>query len=303
LSKGVLYEFFRFAGSYQLVNYLEVVYSSLMPFAILKAFGATATGVCAVVGRVVTSATSLQEAFLPPILSGGAMVYASRSPERMRALLTKAFKVTMTLSLFPLGFIAVFGPTMAYAWTGQRDPLFRGVFWLTCTRAVFSSFSLLALVLYRTSGRAVLDNVRQVVRIGIILAVVALAHQLGLYGMLASTAAAELIGLLIMLAALNRTFHTFQAQSLLPDVARFSIAAAVILGVGSLASLIPISAGLGGRPLATLKLVEIGLACLAVAWPSLVRTGAVTAAEGRAVVTAVLPQRWKQRTHQALSAN
>ena len=36
LSKGVLFELFRFAGSYQLVSVLDVVYNSLIPVAILK---------------------------------------------------------------------------------------------------------------------------------------------------------------------------------------------------------------------------------------------------------------------------
>ena len=177
LSKDVLYELFRFAGSYQLVNLLEVLHNSLLPFAILRAFGANSAGVYAVVTRVVISATVLQEAFLPPILSGGTMVFASGSAEKMQALLTKAFKVTLALSLFPLGFIAVFGPTMAYAWTGQSDPFFRVAFWLVCLRAIFQSFSLLALVLYRVSGKALLDNIRQVLRILVILAIVACCPQ------------------------------------------------------------------------------------------------------------------------------
>ncbi len=177
-SNGVLYELFRFAGSYQLVNLLEVLYASLLPFAILRTFGANSAGVYAVVTRVVTSAGMLLEAFLPPILSGGTLVFASGSAERMQALVTKAFKVTLVLSLFPLGFMSVFGTTVAYAWTGQMDPSFRAAFWLVCARAAFASFSLLALVLYRVSGKALLDNVRQVLRILIILVVAFFARQL-----------------------------------------------------------------------------------------------------------------------------
>ena len=291
LSKDVLYELFRFAGSYQLVNLLEVVYNSLLPFAILKAFGANSAGVYAVVTRVVVSATVLQEAFLPPILSGGTMVFASGSAERMQALLTKAFKVTLALSLFPLGFIAVFGTTMAYAWTGQSDPFFRVAFWLVCLRAIFQSFSLLALVLYRVSGNAVLDNVRQVLRILIILAIVVFAHKLGFYGVLAGMALAELVGMVFMIFALTHTFHLFRAKSLLPDAFRLTAAAGVILGAGAIASLIPIPVDFGGRVSAALKLGEIGLACLLVAWPSLIRTGAVTRDEGRALFGALLPRR------------
>ena len=291
ISKDVLYELFRFAGSYQLVNLLEVLYSSLLPFAILRAFGANSAGVYAVVTRVVVSATVLQEAFLPPILSGGTMVFASGSAEKMEALLVKAFKVTLALSLFPLGFIAVFGTTMAYAWTGATDPFFRIAFWLVCLRAVFQSFSLLALVLYRVSGKAVLDNVRQVLRIAIILAIVVFARRLGFYGVLAGMAVAELAGMIFMLFALTHTFRLFRAKSLVPDAVRLTGAAAVILGVGALASLIPLPGSLDGRLVATLKLGEIGFACLIVAWPSLIKTGAVTPTEGRAMFSAILPRR------------
>ena len=71
LSKGVLFELFRFAGSYQLVNVLDVVYNSLIPVAILRCFGANSAGIYAVVTRVVSSAAAIQDAFLPSILSGG----------------------------------------------------------------------------------------------------------------------------------------------------------------------------------------------------------------------------------------
>lgn len=291
LSKDVLYELFRFAGSYQLVNLLEVLHNSLLPFAILRAFGANSAGVYAVVTRVVFSATILQESFLPPILSGGTMVFASGSAERMQALLTKAFKVTLALSLLPLGFISVFGTTMAYAWTGQNDPFFRVAFWLVCLRAMFGSFSLLGLVLYRVSGNALLDNIRQVLRILVVLVIVAFAPKLGFTGVLAGTALSEFLGMVLMMFALTHTFHLFRAKSLLPDAVRLTTAAALILGVGTVASYVPLPGDPGGRLSATLKLVEIGLACLLVAWPSLLRTGAVTRAEGRALFGAFLPRR------------
>jgi O-antigen/teichoic acid export membrane protein len=290
LSKDVLYELFRFAGSYQLVNLLEVVYNSLIPVAILRSFGANSAGVYAVVTRVVTSATSLQDAFLPPILSGGTMVFASGSTERMKALLSKAFKVTLGLSLFPLGFIAVFGPTMAYAWTGQTDPKFRSAFWFVCLRALFAAFSLLALVLYRVSGKAFLDNIRQVLRIAIIIGVVALAPKLGFVGVLSGLAGCEFAGMLFMLFALSKTFDVFRARVVLPGALRLSLAGVLIFAAGVAASYIPLPGDQSGRLFATLKLAEAGLACLIVAWPLLVRTGSVTAAEKKALFTSFFPK-------------
>ena len=291
VSRDVLYELFRFAGSYQLVNLLEVLYASLVPFAILRIFGATSAGVYAVVIRVTASAGMLQQAFLVAVLSGGTMIFASGSAERMQALVTKAFKVTLALSLFPLSFIAMFGTTMVYVWTDRADPSFRVVFWLLSATAMFGAFSLLASVLYRVSGKALLDNIRQVLRIAVILMVVALAHKLGFYGVLGGMALAELAGMVFMVFALAHTFPLFRAKSLLPDAARLTTAAAVILGAGEVASYIPLPGDLGGRLFATLKLAEVGLACLLVAWPSLLVTGAVTAAEGRALFGAFLPYR------------
>lgn len=290
LSKDVLYELFRFAGSYQLVNLMEVVYNSLIPIAILRSFGANSAGVYAVVTRVVGAAWTLQDSFLVPVLSAGTMVFASGSAEKMKALLSKAFKVTLGLSLFPLGFIAVFGPTMAYAWTGQTDPGFRSAFWFVCLRTIFAAFSMLAIVLYRVSGKVLLDNLRQVLRIVFIVGIVVLAPRLGFVGVLVGLACCELAGMLFMLYALAKTFDVFRARVVLPGTVRLSLAAVLIFAAGVAASYIPLPGYQGNRLFATLKLMEAGLACLIVAWPLLVRTGSVTAAEKQALFTSFFPR-------------
>jgi O-antigen/teichoic acid export membrane protein len=290
LSKDVLYELFRFAGTYQLVSVLEVVYSSLIPVAVLRSFGANSAGVYAVVTRVVTSARTISDSFLPPILSGGTMVFASGSSEKMKALLSKAFKVTLGLSLFPLGFIAVFGPTIAYAWTGQTDPTFRSAFCLVSLGALFSAFSVLALVLYRVSGKALLDNLRQALRILLIVGVVAIAPKLGFVGVLAGLAACELTGMLFMLFALAKTFDVFRAGAVLPGTIRLAVAALLIFVAGVAASYIPLPGPQTSRLFATLRLAEAGLACLIVTWPLLVRTGSLTTAERQALFTSFFPK-------------
>jgi O-antigen/teichoic acid export membrane protein len=289
LSKDVLFELFRFAGSYQLVNLLDVVYNSLIPVAILRSFGANAAGVYAVVTRVVGSVSGLQDSFLVPILSAGAMVFASGSAEKMQALLSKAFKVTLGLSLFPLGFIAVFGPTMAYAWTGQIDSSFRSTFWLVCARSFFAAFSMLALVLYRVTGKVRLDNLRQALRIPVIVAVVGLAPLLGFEGVLGGLAACELVGTLFMLYTLAKTFTLFRIGVVLPGMVRVVTAAILIFASGVAASYVPLPGYQTGRLFATLTLIEAGLACLIVAWPLLVRTGSVTAAEKQALFASFFP--------------
>jgi O-antigen/teichoic acid export membrane protein len=289
VTKSVLYELFRFAGSYQLVNLLEVLYVSIVPFSILKFFGADSAGVYAVVTRVVTSATVLLDAFLPPILSGGTLVYVSGSVERMQRLLTKAFKVTLGLALFPLGFIAVFGPTLAFAWTGATDPRFRVAFWLVCLTGLFRGFSLLALVLYRVSGKALMDNVRQVIRIAVILATALFAAKIGFQGVLAGLAVAEFVGMIFMIFALTHTFESFNVRMLVPDALRLLGGSALIFIAGVLASYAPIPAGLSERTYATVKLTEIVIGCTLMAWPALRGTGSVTALEWHALLSAVVP--------------
>jgi O-antigen/teichoic acid export membrane protein len=281
VTKDVLYELFRFGGSYQLVNIFEVLYGSIIPFAILRTFGANPAGVYAVVTRVVTSASILQESFLSPILSGGTMVYASGSAEKMQNLLVKAFKVTLALSLFPLGFIAVFGASMAYAWTGHFDFSYRTAFWLACSTSFFRSFSLLSLVLYRVAGKALLDNIRQILRIVILLIVAFFAPKLGFFGVLAGLAFAEFSGMVFMLFALMGTFRHFHAKALLPDALRMAVAASAILGAGVLSSYIPLPRELIGQTAATIRLLEVALVCLLAAWPVLRLTGSISSAEGR----------------------
>lgn len=286
MTKSVLYELFRFGGSYQLVNVLEVLYCSVVPIAVLRTFGADSAGIYSVVTRVVASAAILQDAFLSPILSGGTMLHASRAQEQMRRLIVKAFKVAWALSLFPFGFIAMFGTVMIYAWAGQTDPSFRIALWLVCLTFLFRSFSFLSMILYRVSGKALLDNVRQVLRILIILVVALFAPRLGFYGVLAGLAFAEMAGMIFMLFAITEAFPVFRAKMLLPDFARLTTAAMAILGAAFIASRVPFPWDSGGRLFALLRLAEVSLACLVVAWPFLRLTGSITPAEGTALLGA-----------------
>ena len=70
-------ELIRFAGSYQLVNALEVVYYLFLPVLVLKYFGAETAGVYAVAVRLVTAALMGQDALILPLLSGGTIMFAS----------------------------------------------------------------------------------------------------------------------------------------------------------------------------------------------------------------------------------
>jgi O-antigen/teichoic acid export membrane protein len=291
LTTKVIPELVRFAGSYQLVNVLEVLYVSILPVAVLRVFGADAAGIYAVATRLVMSAVMLSDAFLVPILSGGAMVYASGSQEEMRKLIAKSFKITLGLCLFPLTFIAVFGPTMVYAWTGQADSSLRTVLWLICAAGFFQAFSVLGLVLYRVSGNALLDNIRQALRIVCLLSIVAFARHWGFYGVLAGLAVTEFLGMVFMMYAITKTFRAFHPKSLLPDALKLTLASAAVLVAGAIATRIPLPPVASVRWLAVLQLGKVSLACLLAAWPALVLTKSVTGAEGRALISIVRPRR------------
>lgn len=291
VTKTVVPELFRFAGSYQLVNVLEILYASILPVAILRVFGADASGIYAIATRLVMSAVMLSDSFLVPILSGGAMVYASGSEEQMRRLIAKSFKVTLALCLFPLSFIAVFGPTMVFAWTGQVAPSLRMALCLVCAAGFFQAFSVLGLVLYRVSGNALLDNIRQGLRIVCLLTIVAFARQSGFYGVLAGLAFTEFAGMAFMIYAVAKTFRAFHPGDLLPDLLKLTIATAAAMLAGLIASQVPLPAIFNQRWMALMELGEVFIACVLAAWPALMLTKSITGAEGKTLMGIILPGR------------
>jgi O-antigen/teichoic acid export membrane protein len=292
ITKSVVRELFRFAGSYQLVNVLEVVYAAILPITILREFGAAAAGVFAITQRLVSSAGMLPDSFLHPILSGGSMIYASGSTEAMRKLISKAYKMTMGLSLFPLAFLSVFGGSLVYAWTGQANSSFRVALVFGSLTVFFSAFSMLGLVLYRVSGNVFLDNVRQILRILTLVVIALLAHKLGFYGVLAGWASAELIGMLFMVFALMRTFPAFHFRDLLPDTVRLTLSAAIMLAAGAIFATFPLPQVNNPRTVELVQLGKITIGCLLAAWPALLLTRSITSAEGRAIIHILVPRRF-----------
>jgi O-antigen/teichoic acid export membrane protein len=293
VSRRALPELFRYAGSFQMVNMLEVVYGAIVPIALLRVFGADAAGVFAIAGRLLGSASMLPDALLPSILSGGAKVYASKSVAEMQRLIAKATKVTIAVTLFPISFIAVFGTLILFAWTGTKNPEYELALCLVGLFALFGSMSLLGLVLYRISGKALLDNIRQVLRIISVLAVGLFAKYLGFAGVLAGLAGAELIGMIFMGYALKATFPEFSLKTVARDFVRLTAATAIILAAGTLSSYIPLPNLPNERLLATLRLGLACVGCLVAAWPALYVTGAITAGEKQILIGMLVPRRFR----------
>ncbi len=292
-TKSVLYELVRFGGSYQLVNVLEVLYAAILPIAILRSFGDNAAGAYAIVTRIVASALILHESFLQPILSGGTMVYASGSIEWMRRVFAKSIKVTLALSLLPLAFVGAFGAMMILAWTGQSDPSFSWALRLVSLAMLFKALCRIQEIMYRVSGRALMDSFRQVLGILTLLGVTVFARQLGFYGVLSGLAVSELIGMVLMFFAVKRTFHSIEAKMFVPDVFKIGAATIAIIAIGALAARIPLPnlAYTGERIAAAMRLGVVAVACFLFTWPTLILTKSMSIQEGCTLLQAILPNR------------
>jgi O-antigen/teichoic acid export membrane protein len=325
-------ELLRFAGSYQMVNVLELFYRGIVPIAILRFFGDVPAGVYALAVRLTSSVMIAQDALALPILSGGTMVFTSGNAQSIKLFFAKSFKVTIAASLPPLAFVCAFGTTLIYAWTGVVDPLLRIGILLVSLAALPKAVSQLQLVLYRASGRTLHDNVSQVIRIVMVLTVAHFAMQLGFSGVLAGMAGAEFVGVIYMTIAMAMTFHAFNVRMLSRDTFRIAAATALVIAAGLAANMIPIQLGgpeqnnvlikllggfdhyhalirlfgspehihaivkrLGGlgRINALINLSEIGLACLFMSWPALIVTKTVSSAERQSIMDAMVPGRRK----------
>lgn len=277
-------ELLRFAGSYQLVSVLQLIYGSVAPIAILRVYGANTAGVLAIANRLVSPVMMCQYAFLLPVLSGSAMIFASGSSERMNNLLVKSFKVTLGLTLIPLALISAFGKFAIAAWIGRADDSFHLALYLVSLSTLFQAFSVLGLVLYRASGKAVLDNIREVLRILALIPVIIFARELGFYGVLAGMAAAELAGMLFMIFSLTKTYQVFDVPAFLREALKVAVATIFLLGVGYLASFVSTPLVTGFRAVAFLKFCAIVSAILVSGYPILYLTGALSIAERSAIL-------------------
>lgn len=219
------------------------------------------------------------------------MVYASGAVDRMQQLLHKSYKITFAFAFIPMAFIAIFGPMIVFAWTGQNSPEFHQVLILVSVAGVFQAVSILGLVLYRISGNAILDNIRQVLVLVTLFVVSFFARRLGFHGVLAGLAFAELLGMFFMIYAVARTFHLFRPVTLLSDALKALAATAGIIAIGVAVSYIPLPFT-GPRAMAWGRLAVIFAACALASIPALLLTRFVDLAEGKRALRAVLPSRF-----------
>jgi O-antigen/teichoic acid export membrane protein len=293
VTKSSVHELFRYAATYQLVNIMEVVYGAIVPVTLLRVFGDEAAGVFALANRLTSSALMLPDAFLLPILSGAAKVHSSGSANDMQRLIGKAFKVSLVLSLLPLAFIAIFGSSIIYAWTGQTRGSFQITLVLLCINSFFYSFSLLGLVLYRSSGNALYDNIRQALRIVLLLTISLFANRIGFLGVLSGLAASEMIGMVFMTVAIARIYPGFRIKTLLPHTVKVIFAAAVSLAAGIVLSHVPLHFGYSPRLLTATRVTLAVVGCAVAALPALWLTKSVNTSERRALLQVLFPGRFR----------
>lgn len=292
INPHVVPELFRFAGSFQLVNVLEILSMSILPFGVLRIFGARAAGVYAICTRLTSVGGSIQEASLLPLLSSGTLLYASETADKIRVAMNKMFKWTLVVTIAPLSFVAVFGAIFVLAWTGESDPLFHsGLPWL-CLMAAFQGLSRTSFILYRAKGGAVMDVLRQVFVIVALLITISFGKFIGFSGMFAAMAATELIGASFMMRALAKSTGVFHPTELIPDAAKIIAAVSMVLLAGFvLTNSVPIPWNMGEQVTAWLRLAIAGTASLALAWPAIAFTNCLSPSERRTIVETIFPSR------------
>lgn len=284
ISRDVWKELVTYAGGYQLVGMLELTYAVILPVAVLKFFGAVAAGEYALAHRLVMVSLLVSEAVLSPLLSSGSMIYASGSVEEIRQLLLMAFKITFALAVLPLTFIANFGTLIIAVWTGISAPALDHMLWLLCLAGLFRAMSLLQLVLYRVSGKSVMDNVRQVLRIVVVGVICIFGPFLGLLGVMGGLAIAEFAGLLFMFYALAQVYKGFKVRMIVSDTIKLSGSTLIIMAISLVVVNVPLPWMEPGRTLSALKLAIVVVTVAAVAWPAIKLTGALTPYELRTMM-------------------
>ena len=228
LSRTVVPELLRFAASYQIVGILEVAYQGLLPVTVLRCFGASAAGTFSVASRLTWAALTVHQALLLPLLSGASHVHASGTDGDLVRMVKKGFKVTLLLTVPLLAFLGVFGRDIVMAWTGKDDITFGAAIWLTNAAGLFASFSILGMVIYRATGGAINDVIRQLVRIGTIVAATLSLRHSSLYVMLAGFALSEFLGMALMMSVIVRRIRGLRISSLLPDTAKLLLTSSVV---------------------------------------------------------------------------
>ncbi|MFX0202231.1 MAG: lipopolysaccharide biosynthesis protein [Candidatus Hodarchaeota archaeon] len=254
ISYPYLKETLRFAGSYQVYNFLEIAYGGLLPFLVLRFFNPELTGIYAVSRRLVSLPFLVSESFLLPFLSGAAWTYAKGEIEEFSTLISKAMKFTITMLIPALVFISFSGKTILLGLTGHDSHLFTSGLILISGAVIFYSLGRVYCATYRAAGGTSLDVFWIIMKIIIIGIFFVLGTHLWHYnGGLLVYLLAELIGFGFMYLSIKKIAYNINIRPVLLDLLKVSLASFCICAICAIAILMPLPSSGGLRFLALLR--------------------------------------------------
>lgn len=133
-----------------------------------------------------------------------------------------------------------------------------------------------------------MDNAQLILALVVALVFWCLATKVGFYGLVGGvTVVGQLLGMILMSVALTYRIKGFDAWALAPHLARFFVAAAVILGASIVASYLGLHWKMDTRVLESIRLAVASVICLLVALPALLLTGSISRSEARMMLNMV----------------
>ncbi|MBE7558937.1 oligosaccharide flippase family protein [bacterium] len=231
LSKSELRETMRFAGGYQVFNYLQVGYNSLLPIVIQRAFGEEVTGVYGICRRLIGFPALISEAVLLPLLSGATLVYARREMERFRRLFFRVVKFTLVALVPGLVFLCVFSSATFTAMAKSPHELAPRSMILLSVATVVGALARVYAAMYRATGGGSRDIMWTAGRMVTFVATWAVVSaSMGYFGALLAFVVAELAGWIYMDVAMAHVIGRGSLRKTCIEMGRV-LAPAVVVGL------------------------------------------------------------------------
>lgn len=145
-------EIIAFTGTYQLLNYLEIIYFSLLPFLILRFFSAEILGIYAISARIVSMINILAISLLNPLVSGSAWVYATGRLLEFKKLITKSVKFNITLLIPLMVFVFINNQEILLGLMGELVESQYLTLFLICFADFFKATTRVFVIMYRSTG-------------------------------------------------------------------------------------------------------------------------------------------------------
>ncbi|MHA1360715.1 MAG: oligosaccharide flippase family protein [Candidatus Helarchaeota archaeon] len=239
ISRGILCETLEFAGSYQLFNFIQVGFNSIVPLLILKTMGSTVTGIFAVSRRLINIPGVISESALLPLLSGATLVYARKEWEHFRKIFVKVARFTVVVFLPSIVFLSVFSKPIFIILSPKNGNLSipKQSFFIGIAIAIlglamfFSAISRVYTAMYRAGGGTYHDVLLFLVKLAVLLpCFILLASHFGYLGALFGLALAEFIGFLYIHLKLkylitHKALMSVLSDSLVTTVSSLAVAA------------------------------------------------------------------------------